>query len=403
MFPDVRRDFTLAAVGLLISLWLLERFLGNIPFIPSSPLTPALILFGLMVIVGVIVTADPDLTHPKAFGLLLGFAYWRYFATAVRTRRALIFAVLFFLLAGIAMTYVGAVSADWRDKVALLSNLLNRLPSQLVQLPGAAATHTNELGGTIVIYLPLFLAVIFGWRPISKRPLLAIPLLGLASSAVLILLLSQSRSAWIGTVGGLVILATSWFLFLPKSRLKQTIQIGLGLLALLFIVVLTQLDWNQVSTFIEEPPRDTAVGTFTTLNFRRQLWGAALEVLDDTPYTGTGLGAFRRVVPRLYPISASDSKDVAHAHNILLQVAVDTGLPGLIAYLTILITISIITVKIARRQNQDKLLILGLFASLIGLHLFGLTDALAPGAKPGLLFWIALGLVTALYQLSTVK
>jgi putative inorganic carbon (HCO3(-)) transporter len=285
--------------------------------------------------------------------------------------------------------------------VALLSSLLNQLPPQLIQLPGAAATgtHTNELGGTIVIYLPLLLAVMVGWRPVRNRPFLIILLLGVAFSAVVILLLSQSRTAWIGALGGTAVLLLSWFLFLPKSRLKRMGQITAVILAVLFLVVLSQLDWNQVVTFWEEPPRNTAVGTFTTLNYRRQLWGAALEVLDDAPFTGTGLGAFRRVVPRLYPISASDVKDVAHAHNMLLQVAVDTGLPGLVAYLAILLIVAVTTYQIARQAGQDKLLILGLFACLAGLHLFGLTDALAPGAKPGLLFWMALGLITALPQL----
>ncbi|NIV14526.1 MAG: hypothetical protein GWN62_25615, partial [Aliifodinibius sp.] len=85
-------------------------------------------------------------------------------------------------------------------------------------------------------------------------------------------------------------------------------------------------------------------------------------------------------------------------HNIFIQVAADTGLPGLTAYLSILIITTILSLRIARLGGEDKRLVLGLLAGIAGLHFFGLTDTIAPGAKPGLLFWLALGLITAIYQ-----
>jgi len=41
-------------------------------------------------------------------------------------------------------------------------------------------------------------------------------------------------------------------------------------------------------------------------------------------------------------------------------------------------------------------LALGLMAGLIGLHAYGLTDAVALGSKPAVAFWFALGLVVCL-------
>jgi putative inorganic carbon (HCO3(-)) transporter len=100
----------------------------------------------------------------------------------------------------------------------------------------------------------------------------------------------------------------------------------------------------------------------------------------------------------LYPISASNYDDVAHAHNIFIQVAVDTGLPGLIAYLAILVSSTALCYQVARQGGEDKRLVMGLLAGLVGLHFFGLTDTIAPGAKPGLLLWLSLGLIVAIYQ-----
>lgn len=400
LFPNLNETFTFGAVGLLVGMWVLGWFLARLPVLPASPLSPALLLWGLMVIVGILVTADPELTYPKATGLLLGFAYWRYIVNTLRTRQLINLGIIFFLLVGLGMMFVGTVSADWRLKVPLLSNLLSLLPEQLIRLPGAPTegTHANELGGTILIFLPLLIAVLTGWQAIRKTPLLIIGLLGMSISASLLLLLTQSRSAWIGGIGGFSVLLFFWFIFLPPSRFRTAARASVALVSLIILFLLIRTDWDQVIQFWEAPPRDTAVGTLTTLTFRRQLWSSAYDIIQDMPFTGTGLGTFRRVVPRLYPISTSDSYDVAHAHNIFVQVAVDTGLPGLVAYLSILITITILSYRVARQGGEDKRLVLSLFAGIAGLHFFGLTDTIAPGAKPGLLFWLAVALITAIYQ-----
>lgn len=400
LFPNRNTSLTFGAIGLLAGLWILGWKLADLPLLPRTPLSPALLIWGLTVIIGIIVTADPDLTFPKATGLLLGYAYWRYIVIVLRNRQAINLGIILFLFIGLGMMFVGTISADWRLKIPLLSSLLDLLPPQLIRLPGASSEgiHANELGGTILIFLPLLLLVLSGWQAIRKIPLLIITLLGMASTASTLLLLTQSRSAWIGGAGSFFILLIFWFINLPPSRVRTAARTTAGLLVILLLILLIRTDWNQVIQFWEAPPRDTAVGALTTINFRRQLWQSAFEVIQDTPFTGTGLGTFRRVVPRLYPISASSSNDVAHAHNTFLQVAADTGILGLIAYLTILITTTILCFKVTRQGNEDKRLIIGLLAGIGGLHFFGLTDTIAPGAKPGLLFWMAIGLIVAIYQ-----
>ena len=50
------------------------------------------------------------------------------------------------------------------------------------------------------------------------------------------------------------------------------------------------------------PPADTAVGTLRTLGVRRAIWPWGATAVGDFPFTGVGLGAFRQVVFRLYPL-----------------------------------------------------------------------------------------------------
>ena len=93
------------------------------------------------------------------------------------------------------------------------------------------------------------------------------------------------------------------------------------------------------------------------------------------------------------------SYDFAHAHNLLLQVTLDLGLLGLVTYLAILIATAAMAWQAARAYPQKRPFALGLLAGLIALHVYGLADALALGAKPGILFWYNLGLINALFLL----
>jgi len=48
-----------------------------------------------------------------------------------------------------------------------------------------------------------------------------------------------------------------------------------------------------------------------------------------------GMNDFRRVMPVLFTTVRGTNLDVAHAHNQLLQVALDVGLVGLVAYVSL--------------------------------------------------------------------
>jgi putative inorganic carbon (HCO3(-)) transporter len=142
-------------------------------------------------------------------------------------------------------------------------------------------------------------------------------------------------------------------------------------------------------------PTETIVGSTSTINFRLAVWPWALEAIRAFAFSGTGLGAFRAVGPRLFPINVPPETDFAHAHNQLLQTALDVGLPGLVAYVALLLVAATVGWRVAVTHRTLRPFALGLLAGLAGLHVYGLTDALALGAKPGVLLWGALGLLAA--------
>jgi putative inorganic carbon (HCO3(-)) transporter len=239
---------------------------------------------------------------------------------------------------------------------------------------------------------------VLSWRP-DRRVAFAL-LLVLNVGLLALLLLTQSRSAWIAAVGSLLSLWLFAVLVSPPSGRRRFAGVLLLVVLLLLLVGLFAVGPARLQQLWDEPPGRTPLGTLTTLEARKEIWHWALLTIQDFPLTGSGLGAFRRVAHRLYPLEIPQAGDIAHAHNIFLQVALDAGLPGLVAYLALLGSGLFMALQVARRVPEYRPFALGLATALAAFHLFGLADAIAPGAKPGLLYWASLGLVTALHQLA---
>ena len=129
---------------------------------------------------------------------------------------------------------------------------------------------------------------------------------------------------------------------------------------------------------------------------RGELWQRATQAIADFPLTGVGMNNFRRLMPTMYPtLLATPQVDIAHAHNHLLQAALDLGLPGLTAYLALWIGAAWMLAAAYRRalNATERALAGGLAAGLIAHFVFGMADVIPLGSKVGVLFWLTLALV----------
>jgi putative inorganic carbon (HCO3(-)) transporter len=111
------------------------------------------------------------------------------------------------------------------------------------------------------------------------------------------------------------------------------------------------------------------------------------------------MGTFNDVAVRLYPFS-----EVANpgAHNLFLQVGVDLGIPGLIAFasillLTIYMSLSSITHSAAQEDHALRALSVGLLAGITALLFHGLVDITVWGTRVSFLPWMIIGLITAVH------
>jgi putative inorganic carbon (hco3(-)) transporter len=304
------------------------------------------------------------------------------------------------------------VGAQWfTQKITVLNQLIENLPKAIRGLPGAEnGIQPNELAGALIWVLPaagLALVAFFkdkAWfigSAASKVRWLrafgwAVFLAGTMFFTVLGWVLAQSRGAYLAII--LAALGASLAVLPRRLRLPGiALVLVIGLTGLWFFY---QVGWETVSTNISDTLSvNNGAFSLDTLSSRAEIWSRGVWALRDAPLTGLGMNSFRNVVHLIYPmLSVPASFNLGHAHNEFLQVGLDLGLPGLVAFLALNILAFVMIYRAFQAGGAERWLALGLGGGLLAHLIYGMTDAVALGAKPGFLFWWLLALIYGLYR-----
>ncbi len=428
VFPSPQRT----AAFLLVPLgWIIAWCAGRTP-VPRTPLNASLLVMYAMVAVSLFVTWSVPVSLPKIAGMIFGLAVFMIIA---RTGAPLSrsedagpsagwwTAWFIFLALGLALAGVGLFGTRWLTKLLLLSAITSRFTAQITFLPGAAGGfQPNEVAGSLLWAVPMWLALCvlllargdaLRQRWGGLRWLAALILTGGATLFVVgVLALTQSRSAYAGIGVAVVVLllaALPW-----RGRLALAVVLALVVVSLAALGGQGTIAraWQQLA---QNGVISGQAFTMRHWQSRVDVWSAGLQGLRDYP-VGMGMNAFRGLSPRLYPSAyRSPTSDVAHAHNEFLQAGLDLGLPGLVAFAALYLGAWWMLRDVWRAARFDpdawhldaaeaelsaatrRTLTLGLGGGLLAHGVFGLTDAVALGAKPGVLFWMLLGLIAALH------
>jgi len=342
---------------------------------------------GLLLLIPVTLwaTALPEITRTQILQLLMGLALFYAAVNWAGERSRLGWLRAGLVAAGLGLALIAPFST------ALLSGKFSFLQRGLAHLPRllSETVNPNVMAGILVILIPLAVAtLLFSWR--QSRPI-ELALMAVAAVVPLAVLpLTESRGALISVAAALLVLvALRWRwgrLALPLSVL------GGGL-------VVWRVGVERISALFSA---GSAIGG---LSGRPEVWSRAQYMIQDFPFTGVGMGTFKPVANLLYPFfTLGPDADVPHAHNLALQVAVDLGLPGLIAWLALFGLVSVGAWQVYRRgrASGDGWLAglgAGLLASQVALAVHGLTDAVTWGTRPAVLVWAVWGLAMAAWNL----
>lgn len=163
--------------------------------------------------------------------------------------------------------------------------------------------------------------------------------------------LTASRGATLSLAVSAGLLAALTWRCVPRRALVLL----LGLLAAAFLV--TKLSHGELSERLPQLVQDSP---------RRLIWESSWNLLQSSPWRGIGLGLFYLAYPPYR--NPADSSGGFFAHNDYLQIWIETGLPGLVLLLTVLVTATTLFVRALRRvglRDRAHLEMTGLFCGLM--------------------------------------
>jgi O-antigen ligase len=136
---------------------------------------------------------------------------------------------------------------------------------------------------------------------------------------------------------------------------------------------------------------------------RSQIWLANLDMVKDRPLFGWGYGNYRKFRDPYYQ-RYPKADHSGHAHNSFLQVWVDSGLIGLIAFLAFFVALLRTGWQAYRflppTAEPLRSFVLGAWLSIIGFLIGGMTQHNFGDAEVVIVMWTVAGLMTKMRDLA---
>ena len=290
-----------------------------------------------------------------------------------------------------------AAFAGGRDKAAkiFLAAAAGLLATDLYVIIGFTGGRASglfkspmSLAGLLQLMLPLFFAAaVSGGSSASRRRLFCGAVFVLSAAA---LFYNRTFCAWIAVMFSL---ALYFFLRVKKTK------------ALFLSLSLTAVVLGGIYAFAPAArTRMDAIAALRDLSMleRFRLWESAVNMLKDYPLLGVGPGNFKKLYAARYILPDAKEPDLQHAHNDFLQMAAETGIIGLAAFIYLFYVILRLNLT-WYRQDKENFLALGCFLAAAGFLAHGLTEFNFGNSSVTRLFWLLLGLSQAARGESAVK
>jgi probable O-glycosylation ligase (exosortase A-associated) len=189
----------------------------------------------------------------------------------------------------------------------------------------------NELAMIIVMAMPF----LFVLALTAKKKALRLLALGSIAPCALVIVFSLSRGGFLGLA------AVALYILFRLHHKKW-------LIALAIVGVLAGLSMVPPEFYERIGTVKTAHTQDASSRGRINAWYAAVAMAKDRPLTGVGVGNFLVRFGRYAP----DPKDVHVAHSSFFQILGDTGVPGALTWVYLVVALWIMAAKAERRVKR---------------------------------------------------
>jgi O-antigen ligase len=173
----------------------------------------------------------------------------------------------------------------------------------------------------LVVCIPLLFALIADLSKKAENPRAGSAVLLLAVAGILVLLVGIFLNGSLAVLLlGLPVVMISAAILIPDGMRLRGVAVALALLSIAAIlaVYLTPLQdkllASNANSFAE----------------RRTMWSNTIPAIKDHGLVGSGLGSYQKLYPQYEDQSAVTQVYVNHAHSDYLEIALETGLSGVL-------------------------------------------------------------------------
>ncbi|MEK7729664.1 MAG: O-antigen ligase family protein [candidate division KSB1 bacterium] len=247
----------------------------------------------------------------------------------------------------------------------------------------------NDLAAFFVFYPVIVLAVALFERKFFSRMVL----LGIFALAMLPLILSLSRGAYLGMIaalGAIGLLRHRWLL--------AVLVLGVAFYEVWTPGIVQQRFARTVVAANERvggrvpAPNEEERNLETSSAQRVRIWRGAMRIIGDYPVAGVGYNVFQQAIP-----SYANMEWGMDAHNMYLRIGAEMGLLGLAAFLALLVFPGC-TMWRVYRTTGDRFMrgwMLGGMASICGILIVNVFGSRFTREELVGLYWVLVGLTYA--------
>ena len=334
--------------------------------------------------------------------------------------RHLLHLILFFIVLQAVIQEPGKLKSIFYvlTIVALLHGLVGILQFYelaFTQLPGnykpyGFMTNRNLFGSAQALLLPFAIYILYAasrtWKIIAAFSI---------SSIFVSLILSLTRASWLSGIAIILGAAILVLIFVPTMRKKWMLGTVTTAIVIALILAMLTLPGKEsgLASSVKERAASLATNTSTTniaganIAERLKIWKKTATMIGDHPLMGVGAGNWKVVMPSYGLDSTVFAKGYYapdRVHNVYLQIASESGIPGVIFYVGFWLIIVWTGFSFLRKTDNEnkKIMVILMLAGLSAVAVDAMFSFANERVEHSIYMTLMAGIIVGLYAQETL-